>query len=105
MSGVTATVNTKVLKKDIKRLGKTATMIANEAVRVSIEQASAFYMQFDDVEAVPFAKNTNGNIVVTGSGLVDTSDGSVAEVMAFQTGVASRTLQTALNNGLREVFK
>lgn len=105
MNGVKATVDTKALKRNMKKMGKTAASIANEAVRVSVEQAGAFYMQFDEVEAVPFARNTNGNIVVTGSGLVDTSDGSIAEVMAFQTQVAVNTLQSVMNNGLMEAFK
>jgi hypothetical protein len=105
MNSVKATVDTRALKKDIKRLGKTTAAIANTAVRVSVEQAGAFYMQFDDVEAVPFARNTNGNIVVTGSGLVDTSDGSIDEVLAFQTQVAVTTLQSVMSNGLKEVFK
>lgn len=105
MSSVKTTVDTKQFERDIKRLKSTASGIAEEAIRASINQAKAFYMQFDETEAVPYTRNTDGTITVSGPGLVDASDGSVEEVLQIATQVAFTTLKDVVNNGLKEAVK
>ena len=98
-----ATVDTKRLKQAVRRLGTAAERSASDAVKIAMTQASAFYMSFDDVEAVPYSVNSEGRIVISGSAL--DKAGSIEDVLAIQTQIAADTLNSVVQQGLKEVLE
>lgn len=101
MSNVLSGSGAKSLEKTLKQLGKTVQKTSADAVRVAVKQASAFYMSFDDTESLPYVKDTDGMITVSGKGLA-AGTSSVDEVLARQTQIASNTMEMQLQKGLRE---
>lgn len=97
------TVDTKALKKDIQALGKRVSASSSEAVNVAIKQAGAFYMSFDETEAVPFVSGADGMITVSGKGLERAE--SIEEVLALQTQAAVGTMARILQKGLKEALE
>lgn len=97
-------VDMRQVQKDIKKLGKTVQRTANDAVRIAIRQVGAFYMSFDDTESVPYVKEADGKITVSGPGLAKAAD-SPEDVLARQTQIAAGTLQQVLDAGIKEALK
>lgn len=97
-------VDMRQVQKDIKKLGKTVQRTANDAVRIAIRQVGAFYMSFDDTESVPYVKEADGKITVSGPGLAKVAD-SPEDVLARQTQIAAGTLQQVLDAGIKEALK
>ena len=91
----------KTLEKALRELGKTTQKTANNAVKVAVKQAGAFYMSFDDTESLPYVKGTDGMITVSGKGLASDAE-SVDEVLARQTQIAADAMETQLQRGLKE---
>lgn len=96
-------VDTRELKRAVRRLGTAAERSASDAVKIAVTQASAFYMSFDDVEAVPYSVNSEGRIVISGSAL--DKAGSIEDVLAIQTQIAADTLNSVVQQGLKEVLE
>ena len=96
-------VDTRELKRAVRRLGTAAERSASNAVKIAMTQASAFYMSFDDVEAVPYSVNSEGRIVISGSAL--DKAGSIEDVLAIQTQIAADTLNSVVQQGLNEVLE
>lgn len=103
MSGTT--VDTKQLGKDIKKLGKAVSQAAAGATKVALRQAQAFYMSFDETESVPYVKDSDGMITVSGPGLSRDSQASIEDVLAKQTWIASETAQQFIQRKLKEVLE
>lgn len=97
-------IDTKKLSRDIKALGKTTSKAAADATKVALQQAQAFYMSFDETESVPFVKDSNGMITVSGPGLSRDSQASIEDVLAKQTWIAAETAQQFIQRKLREVL-
>lgn len=98
-----ATVDTKRLKQAVRRLGTAAERSASNAVKVAITQANAFYMSFDETEAVPYTANTEGRIVVSSRNLDNL--GSIEDVLAAQTQIAVDTMNAVVQSGIKEVLE
>ena len=96
-------VDTHELKQAVRRLGTAAERSASDAVKIAMTQASAFYMSFDDVEAVPYSVNSEGRIVISGSALDKV--GNIEDVLAIQTQIAADTLNSVVQQGLKEVLE
>lgn len=101
MSNVLSGSGAKSLEKTLKKLGTTAQKASTDAVKVAVRQAGAFYMSFDETESLPYVKDADGMITVSGKGLA-AGTSSIDEVLARQTQIASDTMQTQLQKGLRE---
>lgn len=97
-------VDMRQVRKDLNKLGKTVQKTADNAVKVAIRQVGAFYMSFDDTESVPYVKEADGKITVSGPGLAKAAD-SIEDVLAIQTQVAAGTLQRVLTDGIKEALK
>lgn len=98
-----ATVDTKRLKQAVRRLGIAAERSASDAVKIAISQANAFYMSFDETEAVPYAVNAEGRIVVSSRNLDNL--GSIEDVLAAQTQIAVDTMNAVIQNGIKEALE
>lgn len=105
MSSQKTTVDTRTLKRDIQALGKRVSQAAGVATKVAVQQAGAFYMQFDETEAVPYVKNSNGMITVAGPNLEALTDEGVEELLAAQTQIAAGTLQRVVQKGIKEALE
>lgn len=101
MSSILSGTGAKALEKALKSLGKTTQKSANNAVKVAVKQANAFYMSFDDTESLPYVKDADGMIIVSGKGLAADAN-SVDEVLARQTQIAADAMETQLQLGLKE---
>lgn len=98
-----ASVDTRQLKRAVRRLGTAAERSASDAVKVAITQASAFYMSFDEAESVKYVANNNGRIVVSSAGMDNAA--SIEDVLARQTQIAAQTMTNVLQRGLKEVLE
>lgn len=99
----TVTVDAGQLKKAVRRLGTAAERSAAQAVKVAIAQSSAFYMSFDEAEAVAYDTQGSGRIVVSSSKLENAA--SIEDVLAAQAQIAATTMNTIVQNGLKEALK
>lgn len=97
-------VDTRQVRKDLNKLGKTVGRAAENAVRISLRQSQAFYMSFDDVESIPYVKESDGKITVSGPGLAKAAE-DPDDLLARQTQIAASTMQQVLNQGLKEALK
>lgn len=100
----TLSVDTQQVRKSLDKLGKSAQRSASNAVRVALRQSQAFYMSFDDVESIPYVKESDGKITVSGPGLAKAAE-DPDDLLARQTQIAAGTMQQVLTQGLKEALK
>ena len=62
-------------------------------------------MSFDETESVPYVKDSDGMITVSGPGLSRDSQASIEDVLAKQTWIASETAQQFIQRKLKEVLE
>lgn len=97
-------VDAQQVRKDLNKLGKTVQRTAADAVRVTLRQTKAFYMSFDDVESIPYAKESDGKITVSGPGLAKAAE-DPEDLLARQTQIAAGMMQQVLTQGLKEALE
>lgn len=89
------------LEKRVKQLSIAAERSAVDAVKIALNQATTFYMTFDEVDAVPMHTDASGRLVISSIG----TDDALSALFELQTEIALTTLGSVLQHGIKEALK
>lgn len=96
--------NIKALKKDFKKLATDIELSAEQAVQKVVTQHTAFFMSFDETEAIPFVDKKKGAMVFSGN--IEKDAGmSVEDFIQLKTKEITENTKEALQRSIMEVLK
>lgn len=95
-------VDTRQLKKDIKQTQKKLTSVADAALAKVLAGKKQAYLEFDNVEAIPYSTLATGTVTFSGS---PDDDFSLEAIVERETRELVDSTVKELNKGIKEVFK
>lgn len=89
-------------KKSITKLNKAADRVAKQAVNTVLEQRTINRLSLDEIEAVPFAIGSSGNIVISST---TQNIAELDELVTTEAALSLEALRREVETDIRRVLK